>query len=193
MDSSNTLTCRVIMLPTPKPQMGGLVRLSRDLTSTIKAGAIGIYNDDRIDVGLWNPQHLYFVSGREIKHGEAFYENTDILGVGFWNDQRADRLNCFKIEASTDSSLRVPLISKDFINEFMQSRGSIKSVLVDLRLVYHGLDKNQESDWSEFEEDLSLVISTDLLLKESKDGICISKPWPCGEDYLKGADEKRIQ
>lgn len=95
-------------------------------------------------IGPSRPYHLHFVSDREIKKGdfviwmdeikkvkevqaEIFY--LELIGERY---QVAQKCQCDKIEATTDKSLNILLIPQSFIDCFVEKRGQIKYVYLEL-------------------------------------------------------------
>ena len=90
-------------------------------------------------------QHLYFISDREIKEGDWFidvtrdtYKKPFLCDLGPTNNFILTKnINfpiegCKKIEATTDSSLGLPLIGKSFIEKYVEKQGTIKEVMIEM-------------------------------------------------------------
>ena len=133
----NELKCKVVLLPadikTPKDHIGqlfrndnGVISYLTDLEDIIKANAY---------FGA-KPQHLYFVSERELNSLDIYYEDTTIRGIGYWNPQRDDDTDgCFKIEASTYIELDLPIIPQSFLRKFAEKQGEISEVTIEMERI----------------------------------------------------------
>lgn len=98
------------------------------------------------------PQHLYFTSKREIKEGDnmllknnhpkgrlrkCFYIEEDQLMIDNPKDENRGYGFCkheevWKIEATTDQSLGLPLIPQSFVEKYVEKRGNIKEVMIEM-------------------------------------------------------------
>lgn len=89
------------------------------------------------------PYHLYFLSNEGSDEGE-WTVFTDVLNetIEAYNrptiakyDYAQNGLYNFKVVASSDSTLGLPLISKWFIKEFINSNGEIKEAYLEFKFV----------------------------------------------------------
>lgn len=148
------IDCQVVMLPQketsnrlnqvcvlnsykgyPCPTEGKLViplevPIPQTMTATHKCSDECVYWN-----GFLNPQHLYFTSNEDIKEGDWVYN----FSTGFNGSQSIYQFKsghskdyCKKIIASTDPSLQLPGIPESFLQEYVKSNGSIKSVGVEM-------------------------------------------------------------
>lgn len=76
---------------------------------------------------LYEPQHLYLVSEREIKKGNWYYSKFDYKLVKAWNAPVLGHL-MYKVEATTNKSLSLPLIPSSFIKRWVNEKGNIDKV-----------------------------------------------------------------
>ena len=96
----------------------------------------------KIDLALDESfRHLYFYSYRTVKPGDYFYSVLEGCVLFAKTKEEADKANnerdCynnthFKIEASTDKSLNLPLIDGDFLYEYSWMDGKIKHVYIEI-------------------------------------------------------------
>ena len=86
-------------------------------------------------------RHLYFYSERTIAPGNYFYSALEKKILHAKTKEEAERANnerdCynnthFKIEASTDESLKLPLIENKFIDEYAWLDGKIKHLYISV-------------------------------------------------------------
>lgn len=137
----NKLKCQVVILPTAE-----------------KASPSNLYlrNNKELQYGFKKetltskqPQHLYFVSEREIKEDDWVLcdERMHILSdPEYWIGKVKKIKNNWifveegqgenpewtkKIEASTDPSLGLPLIPQSFIKKYVKKQGNIKKVMIE--------------------------------------------------------------
>ena len=194
----NKLLVKVIMLATENELRNGMQVYAKD------GDLIKPTDDWYIKVALessFKPQHLYFISDAEIKEGDWLYgsnENRIVKAekTAEWLNQVMDKQNptWFKIEATTDALLHLPLIREQFIWRYVESQGAIKEVYVeigDIAPVGHNYvimgvlsdcgyvviakDKNS---WSREEVMENIESARKALQWESKeDGIFISEEW----------------
>ncbi len=92
------------------------------------------------------PQHIYFLSDEKIKAGDFYYcgMRTNKYGVCKCDSERLEEIcngvdEVSKIVASTDKSLGLSLISKEFIKEYANKSGELKTV-------FSGLEKNEADE-----------------------------------------------
>lgn len=129
--------CKVVMLPTDNPNY-----------SANNANQLGKYKNgtllfckgfDKEIESIYQPQHLYIVSNEKIKEGGYVYignieENPFNSFVEIITDKSniniANELG-FKVIASTDKSLGLPLVSEDFIKAYCKVEGKIDDVMVE--------------------------------------------------------------
>jgi hypothetical protein len=118
-------------------------------------------------------QYLYFVSDREmvndygileVKLDDIYYDsNNKTIGTlshigGPWNfkgtvqfpkddDLRNNRhcaFNCFKVLATTDSSLGLPLIGQPFLEKYVEKQGKIDEVMIEMECLRRISDTEHE-------------------------------------------------
>ena len=149
------LKCKIVMLPTEKAtwpnclwlnKISGILHL--DTSYNHKPQTI-----DPIGDGIL-PQHLYFVSEREVIINDYYIVELYSIGnsrtsIGFrveqcesiidvcWvNNITGDKTrhikNCFKVEATTDPSLNLPLIPQSFIEKYVEKQGEIDEVMIEI-------------------------------------------------------------
>jgi len=124
----NEIDVMVVMLPTPYNNLPKFFILNNKIR-LLKGQKFGIHENEEY-------QHLYFTSNEEIKEHDTIICIVDGVNQGkivqnltshgalvytkvaFW----------VKIVASTDSSLGLPEIQQSFLEEYVKSNGSIKSV-----------------------------------------------------------------
>lgn len=141
----NSLICEVVMFPAK-----GESKLLHDEKVGLE------YSHVRSpDFNHAKAQHLYFTSRREIKEGDWFITKTGV----FQRDNESTKLgnvgvamgdtalynikgSAFRIEATTDPSLNMPLIHDEFIEEYAYSNGSLKEVEIKLAKYSHWADKD---------------------------------------------------
>lgn len=126
----NKLQCQVVMLPT------------EDKT-TLKLFVDEIKIEDYFGPSVYKSQHLYLVSDREIKESDwiicigADYDGTSIQEIcsrlGQVMKYTGKELGTIKIEATTDSSLGLPLIPQKWIEEvYIPAQGKIDTVYLKI-------------------------------------------------------------
>ena len=143
------LKCKVVMLPTNKAKkVGDITKLNgeRGTLYIVKEGKIHLHE-------ICTPQYLYFISKREIKEGDygitsggyifkCNYCNEGDLGFiplqddVYCNTQSYfDYVSCSKVEATTDTSLNIPLIGTSFIEKFVEKQGKIEEVMIEMNQI----------------------------------------------------------
>jgi hypothetical protein len=133
----NKLKCKVILLPQDKSS--GVIDVSQFFGNIFfnKDRVLSIFTDeeDILKSMQWFgtiPQHLYFVSDRE---GKGPYIDLDDLHDGIrYPDSEGNMWNASNkvIEATTDKSLGLPLIAQSFLEGYVQRKGEIKEVWIDM-------------------------------------------------------------
>lgn len=116
----NKLKCRPVLLPAVDQN------IITDICLT-EGGRISIGYEKYIS----SPQHLYLVSDREIKEGD-YYFNQDRITL---NTIEAKDLPPYwkKVEASTDTSLGLPGIPKEWIEkDYVAKQGKIDKVYISI-------------------------------------------------------------
>lgn len=120
------ILCTPILLPT-EGKSNILINDAKDifLFEEVSSSAISKY---------WYNQHLYLVSNEPIKNGDW------VIGTGdsFQNKGAAYQSNGdtsveyprYKIICTTDTSLGLPIIPEDFLQEYVNKQGTIDKVLV---------------------------------------------------------------
>lgn len=79
--------------------------------------------------------HVYFTSDNKINKGDWFIYKGLVLRSGGYNPHAVDH---YRIEASSDPSLdSCPLIDMIFLNQYAESNGSIKNVILEMELDLH--------------------------------------------------------
>lgn len=122
------LKCKVVMLPTEKASYLTHRAADGELMYSYKLFA---NHGETINTN----QYLYFTSKREIKEGDFFLDGTTIYSTP--NERTLKAINvddraCFKIEATTDPSLELPLIPQSFIEKYVEKQGKIDEVMIDI-------------------------------------------------------------
>ena len=86
----------------------------------------------------FEPQHLYLISDREIKMDDWYMDDTNAVrkcivdDKGYWSK----RTHYKKIEATTDSSLSLPIIQQSFIEKYVSAQGEIDAVNIEMEFGY---------------------------------------------------------
>lgn len=133
-----------MLLPTEKAEIGHLIKLNGRNNLSIIAHKEHKNNINRlISIGVcrWTPQHLHFTSKREIKEGDwCIYTHKSghkiIFKYSLFEDAFEDQsFRTYKIEATTDSSLNLPLISQSFVEKYVQKQGDIDEIEIDMDYV----------------------------------------------------------
>lgn len=129
------LKCKVIMLPQPQ-QRSDFTILSKQLSN----GKL-VLSNGRI-FGEVIPQHLYFISDRGSKKGEwTLFGNSlngelkDFIGgkpIKAKYDYGSNGIYNFKIEATTDKSLGLPIIPESFVEEFVKHQCKSAEVYIKM-------------------------------------------------------------
>lgn len=146
----NRKICEVAILPTK-----GGIRISKDTKKLL------VLEDTELKLESWGvvhvgkPQHLYFICDDELKENDWFIsdvpEPNEVLkckGFGDYNSVYSDELsthkmNCFKIVATTDESLGLPLIPQSFVEDYVEAKGEIGQVKIKMELTNHGYEKGK--------------------------------------------------
>ena len=173
---NNTIKANVIVLPVDKARKGQICKggINQELfimndEHQANYNIMEFFREKDIPE-KWQPMELYLVfsydqnnSLTHIKEGNWYY-NSDkkeiqkcnsyaeyeaiTNGNHYWKNQI-----WFAIAATTDSSLNLPLIPDEFIQEYCKSNGSIKEILLSLEDKGHkdwgGDDVNGEPFWIE--------------------------------------------
>jgi hypothetical protein len=119
------------------------------------------HNEGELQLGsdiLWNIPgqfrgtsfHLYFLSDEEIQVGDL-YIYPDLVGNDVWINKEAvldksEYVGAMKVVASTDTSLDLPLIPQDFIQEYVESNGKIEEVEIELKVTADDFISGTEED-----------------------------------------------
>ncbi len=133
----NKLKCYPMLRPTDNPIFPSLVMGSPELGLRIASKRFGM------DEAVY--YHLYFLSDREIKSGDymksyaidadGLYQSKVDDKYGNGNQMRtaeSDKKYLWKIEASTDPSLSIPLIPINWMEEeWVKKQGNIKEVYIN--------------------------------------------------------------
>ena len=129
------LKCKVFMLPTEKAS--SLVRhQQKNIIDQIILYDDGPRSCKHSDG--FAQQYLYFTSDREIKEGDYFIEfyenfpNRVLKAPKPLHDKTIIKDVDFKIEATTDPSLRLPLIPQLFIEVYVEKQGKIDEVMIEM-------------------------------------------------------------
>jgi len=118
---SDNMKCKVLLLPTKDRKAG--------IYNSILFGLI--YKEDATDKQDWQPMHLYFVSEEKIISGDWYITVQGSVfksKCGTAHPVYSDR----KIIASTDSSLRLPMISESFARHYVHCSGTITDVELEM-------------------------------------------------------------
>jgi len=156
------------------------------LTSSRKQIMLAPYNtkwQDKNGKPSGNCQYLYILSDDEKKEGDWCYISGDHLGRRI--DKWTDGIESFtgngiwkKIIATTDSSLKLPLIPNYFIKEYCEMNGKIEEVMIEYKFydIERAKVKGVEFDFFEREENLPPVIKAKFdLIVTSDNYINITK------------------
>lgn len=134
----NKQQASIIMLPTNKSTLfilshqdsGDALCYHETETEKFVSGDLS-YNDEL-------PQHLYLLFGEDIKKGDWFYNKgvgVIMKDAGGYNDnvghEHVDKI-LFKIIASTDVSLGLPLIPQLFVQYYAKKQGRIDKVNIEM-------------------------------------------------------------
>lgn len=143
MKNSSLLKTNVVMLPQEfKDWKSGTDIIHTGIV--LHGSGLDPYLDEKeemihqvLEIG-GNPQHLYLTSSRKIK------ENTNTFKEGFNGDwyynsiyksiQQIGDITSFdfKIEATTNPELKLPLIPQSFIEEYVKLNGEIKEINIEM-------------------------------------------------------------
>ena len=102
-----------------------------------------------------SPQHLYFLSNEEIQVGDyycAIGMRTDKHGINLCDTERLKEIcntmsfTTKKVVATTDTSLNLPLIPQEFIQEYVESNGNIDEVFVEFKIVADDFINGKETE-----------------------------------------------
>lgn len=125
------LYCNVIILPTED-----WTNLYMN-TKSKKLGFINIKTPANLqkEANYNKNQHIYFLSKREIPiNGYGWHEvipdEIHKMEFGFKDPENYNQL--YKVEASTDASLGLPVISESFIKDYSQHSESMSKIIVEL-------------------------------------------------------------
>jgi len=164
----NKLLCKVIMLPTEKNSRLFLRR------GELEYAAIGA--ELAHEPPQWLTQHLYLVSdgsGRlkkdqwGISASPGGYNLFKSSGDVAHNTRDADY---FKVEATTDRSLGLPLIPQWFIEEYILKQGEIDKVYISFKEYYQIPDCYDEQQWREEEHSTKQeYLKRDIIILPVKD------------------------
>jgi len=130
MENKDKLKCKVVML------------VSDHTSPIIKSSVNGELILDGINCKSWfagHYQHLYFTSDHnDVTENDWFYDeitNKVFLADSTTNFQYLNSLpSVSKVEATSDSSLNLPLIPQSFITKFVESQGTIKEVMIEMNV-----------------------------------------------------------
>jgi hypothetical protein len=147
-ENMEKLKCKVVMLPTEEAIINGIILdpIEHELH---------ICHEQKFPYMVLKPQHLYLVSEptkeqrrigiEEIKEGDyIIYKNKfidkvtgyDVIGpFGTW-DRKYQSFECYKVEATTDPSLNLPLIPQSFVEEYVSKQGKIDEVYIEVEIHY---------------------------------------------------------
>lgn len=111
------------------------------------------HNGRELHVAQWQnckPQHLYFVSDRDIKAGDwIYFSDTNKITQSKSDWTSVSAIGLFRVEASTATELtinlghlcldQIPQIPDSFVETFVQAKGEISEVEVneDLTVIIH--------------------------------------------------------
>ena len=114
-------TIQVLMLPTVNNSVGALTK-----------GVYGKLFLPDIEYVRHN-QHLYFVSDEKIKKDDWFYYGRDNIIDKYdgYFPMSPTSTTTFKVIATTDKSLGLPLIPDEFIKDYVKSNGQIKETAIN--------------------------------------------------------------
>ena len=104
---------------------------------------VGVHGLNGLGVGIM--QHLLFLSTRDIKAGELFYDNVfktvkradEEMTMEFAKEMKSlqEKNIYFKVEASSDVEMRIGLIPETFLKEFAEKQGNIPVVAIEMETV----------------------------------------------------------
>lgn len=134
------LKCKVVMLSTEKAIKNGIIYDPRK-------NSVLLCYEPNYPYSILKPQHLYFISDREIKEGDIFlheYEDgkklihfcadfspTNMIRIKESNTY-LNSVGSYKIEATTNPSLELPLIPQLFVEKYVAEQGNIKEVMIEM-------------------------------------------------------------
>jgi hypothetical protein len=145
----NKMKCKVVILATNEIQANGVQIIKNNKNNELKIPSTGGALR-RIIAGsaVWKTQHLYLVSDEEIKVGDYYLSET--FGKFNFFGQKPSILTeddtelyikykelCYKIIATTDTTLNLPLIPQSFIEKYVEVNGKIEEVMVNLENYRH--------------------------------------------------------
>jgi hypothetical protein len=126
----NKLECRPVLLPTTLQTVNE--REEHTLWTNTKGQILHTHTSQLHSL---IPQHLYFVSNRDIGKDEWFWasDRNQIFQNKFQKTSIKEGFPFYyKIEASTDSSLGLPGIPQSFIQEYVAKQGKIDKVYISI-------------------------------------------------------------
>src|ERR1035437_3240578 len=132
-----TLNCEILLLPTVHKNAPLGIQANKVLKF------VGAHGLNGLGVGIM--QHLLFISSRDIKTGDLFYDNVfktvrradEEMATEFSKEMSSlqEKSIYFKIEATTDIEMRISLIPEKFLREFADKQGDIPIVSIEMNTV----------------------------------------------------------
>jgi len=160
------IKCKVVILPTDKATKFGIQYQTNKLAFNPKLPFEG--------------HHLYILNDEEVKEGDYIIDfgayKTPLLfcvrhssDLTYLNHETKKGITIFKIIATTDTSLNLPLIPDDFIQAFCENNGEMHEVIIENELI---------SDNKEYKYPEILEINYNVLtkLKITSNNTIIIKP-----------------
>jgi len=128
---SNNKQCKVVMLPTNNNYKGILIK---DDDSNL----LGFNKEYGLSSILksYTPQHIYFTSEDAIEQGDWYIQPEGLRKSAAKTDTCAFPKDSYKVVASTDSSLGLPMIPESFIRDYVELSGAITEVYLGVWTVW---------------------------------------------------------
>lgn len=112
------------------------------------------YTDHKMGASWVKYYNMFFVSDREIKEGDLViityltlpkYKGPATGPIKWDKSVKSERGEFKRIEASTDSSLGLPIIPQKFVEEWAEKRGKIKETYLQMKEIYSDYGEGAKS------------------------------------------------